>query len=86
MATIVYLVYTKTVDSIEGTLYWLVKLWISFAIYLWAIQEKMASALRSLQYQVKKSSKSIFVVYIISLFWYILKLFTSASMAGSGSA
>ena len=45
---------------------WLVKLRISCAIYLRAIQEKMAFGLQP--WQVKKSSKLIFVVFIILLF------------------
>ena len=45
---------------------WLVKLQISFAIYLWATLEKMASLFASVtseEIQIK-----FFVVYIISLF------------------
>ena len=45
---------------------WLVKLRISCAIYLRATREKMASGLHP--WQVKKSSKLIIVVFIISLF------------------
>ena len=60
---------------------WLVKLWISCAIYLPAIREEMASGLHA--WQVKKSSKLIVCGdYYLTVFKYILKqLFTSVSVA-----
>ena len=43
----IYLVYTKTVDSLKARSDWLVKLRISFAIYVRATREKMASRFAS---------------------------------------
>ena len=45
---------------------WLVKLWISFAIYLWATWEKMASWFAYVTGE--QIIQIIFEVYIISLF------------------
>ena len=58
---------------------WFVKLRISYAIYLRATREKMASRLASVTSE--EMIQIIFAVYIISLFQYILKqLFTSVSV------
>ena len=63
------LVYTKTVVALMARADWLVKLRISYAIYLRAIREKMASD--SHPRQVKKSSKLIVCgVYYLTVLVY----------------